>query len=953
MPELAAASSATTLQQLHARLDAHYKALCASRETLSGDPPVFALEHGLSDADLETLCACVRDVISRGLGAQHWRHSWLPFAVYAAESGYDYIGDEFWPSFERRTPGWFAYGDRDRVRMWFTKFALDYGGAIPVGAFAKNFPIIAWPITHAVLPVYLQRYLAQLLYDFRMGLTADLLQDPEQLGVQLEARSWGYTERFRIFCSNTSLLGHVAAALLSGEGEESPYLLHSTLQRLVDGLEQERQARLWLQGARDAASRIRARGFQPRSPQGVGGGAKERLPNPTDPRLVLRRSDSGWRVYAQLPDLTGLGRRLPQVYEELRTKRARVEGAGDTMLARGRLAATSQEIRLTRWPDPEQAFVELEDGGAAVNAHLRDQIEITRGPVWLFKRRAPGVAVEIKGRILHPGGTYLVIHAGEWDGADLPGVTAVTLDADDANAYRLVVPDSITDAQVAAFVAAGLSVTSEVNIRPVGIVASAWDGVGAVEWLAGEPAIVAIRTQQAPSAATLALAGERYPLDWPSGENNLFLSLDDLPVGEHELRVTLAGEQQQTLVEGSLSVIVRDPRMRTETAEQGEGIRLLASPSRPSMSEIWEPGALMIAGPDGLSVDLKVTLRGDNGQELGMVQFAISLPLLDADWTGIAKKVRNDSRFIGAFDLAESLEVNVSRAGVGYASLTADRGFQPLRWQLLRDRDSNRAHLVDRTDSANTQVHLYRVEAPLRWEACDPSDDVVAPATGGLLQAIGGEGIDASASTLLPTRPNELFGKHPSAPQVPTGARTPGEVVRLASAYQRWATADLPGDVFAQHQRDAVLEAITSSVVSMISGARWAAVERRLVSAKDPLDLINEMQKLIGESDEQKHLAKTVGKRLYSWLDPVSLLTGFAEVTKQALKSDGLGGHDSAPRFLLTLAGRTGQILEWPRPEQKQLIEAALTSPGLLRAARFAVLGTRLLGESGDARNGF
>jgi hypothetical protein len=873
--------------------------------------------------------------------------------VYAAESGYDYVGDEFWPSFERRTPGWVDYGHRDRVRIWFKKFAVDYGGAIPVGGFAKNFPIIAWPITHAVLPVYLQRHLAQLLYEFRMGLTADLLQHPEQLGEQLEARSRSYTERFQIFCSNTSLLGHVAAALLSGEGEESPYLLHSTLQRLVGGLEQERQVRLWLQGARAAASRIRARGFQPAMPRGIGGSATERLPSPTDPRLVLRRSDTGWRVYAQLPDLTGLGRRLPQVYEELRTKRARVEGAVDTMFARGRLATTSQEIRLTRWPDPEQAFVELEDGGAAVNAHLRDQIEITRGPVWLFKRRAAGVAVEIKGRLIHPGGTYLAVHTGEWDTTDLPGVTAVILDSVGANAYRLVVPDNLTEGQSAAFGAAGLNVSSDVSIRPVGIVASAWDGAGVVEWLAGEPALVAIHTQQAPSAATLALSGERYPLDWPTSEQDLFLSLDDLPVGEHELRVTLAGRQQQTLAEASLAVIIRDPQLRTETAEQGEGIRLLASPARPSMSEIWEPGAVTIAGPDGLSVDFKVTLRGDKGQDLGKVQLVITLPLLDADWRGVATKVRNDSRFINAFDRAESLELDVSRAGVGFASLTADRGFQPLRWHLLRDRDSNRAHLVDRTDSANTQVRLYRVETPLCSEALDPSGDVLAPATGGLLQAIGGEGIDASASMLLPTSPNDMFGTRPSAPDVPTGARTPSEVVRLASAYQRWVTADLPGDVFAQHQRDAVLEAITSSAVSMICGSRWAAVERRLLSATDPLDLIDEMQKLIGESDEQKHLAKTIGKHLYSWLDPVSLLTGFADVTREALKSNGLSGHDSVPRFLLTLAGHTGQILEWPQPEQKYLIDAALTSPGLLRAARFAVLGTRFLGESEDAGKGF
>jgi hypothetical protein len=69
------------------------------------------------------------------------------------------------------------------------KFAADYGGVVPKGAFADNFPIIAWPVTHAVLPVYLQRNLAQLLFEFRTGLTADLLRDPDAFGVRLAFRA--------------------------------------------------------------------------------------------------------------------------------------------------------------------------------------------------------------------------------------------------------------------------------------------------------------------------------------------------------------------------------------------------------------------------------------------------------------------------------------------------------------------------------------------------------------------------------------------------------------------------------------------------------------------------------------------------------------------------------------------------------------------------------------------
>ena len=89
----------------------------------------------------------------------------------------------------------------------------------------------------AVLPIYLQRNLVQLLFEFRMALTSDLLNDPEELGARLASRAGAYTERFRIFCENTAL-GSVAVALL-GEGDESRYLLPSTQQRLVESLNRE------------------------------------------------------------------------------------------------------------------------------------------------------------------------------------------------------------------------------------------------------------------------------------------------------------------------------------------------------------------------------------------------------------------------------------------------------------------------------------------------------------------------------------------------------------------------------------------------------------------------------------------------------------------------------------------------------------------------------------------
>lgn len=198
MHEVKPSSVAETLEHLHQKLDSHFQQLHALRQK-AGDAatPVFALEHDLSEAELDLLCTAVRSAVARGFGPR-FRGSWLPFVVYATESGYGYTGDEYWQSFEASTPYWRAFGDRNRIRRWFVRFANDFGGAVPKGAFATHFPIIAWPITHAVLPKYLQRNLAQLLYEFSNALTGDLLHDPAELGARLASRVGSYTERFRV-----------------------------------------------------------------------------------------------------------------------------------------------------------------------------------------------------------------------------------------------------------------------------------------------------------------------------------------------------------------------------------------------------------------------------------------------------------------------------------------------------------------------------------------------------------------------------------------------------------------------------------------------------------------------------------------------------------------------------------------------------------------------------------
>jgi hypothetical protein len=940
--ELTSGDAEQSLADLHWHLDHHFRDLHRERGQLLPAAPVFALEHGLPDGDRESLRASVRSAVRQGFGAE-FRKWWLPFTVYAAESGYEYTGGEYWQTFEDSTPWWRENGDRAVIRRFFQKFADGYGGARPHGGFARNFSIIAWPITNAVLPVHLQRNLAHLLYDFHTGLTPQLLADPVRLGERLAARTGTYTEQFRYFCQNTALVGQVSIALLSGEEDESPYLIRPTLHRLVAGLSHERQARLWLSTARQAAGQIRSatHGFAPVPRRPSRPHRPERLPTPTDPRLLLRRAKEGWEAYAELPDLSSLITCMPVLSGELRSRRASVAGAERAHLARGVLLFPGSEVRLTRWPCPGEPFISLERAADPVNQFIAGQCAMSRGPTWLFHRRPSGLAVEVKGKIMHPGSSYVLVTEDTAAIPALPASAETTIEVAGMRAFDITVPDAVSDSYAAAFARAGVSLVANVSIRPVGIVASLWDGEGSVEWLAGETGMIGIHSEQVPAACIVTLDQQPQSLPWPTGQQDLLLRLDGLAAGTSEVSVALIASNGRTIAEGSLVVTIRDPPARPDTATAGEGIRVLADPAQPTLSDLWDGrAAISISGPSSKRAALTVTLLSDSDEEFAEIAQEVSLPVTPEDWPRTAAGIRADQRFKNHYDDAQSTRLTVSHSGIGFATLTCERGFQPLRWHIARCHDgSHVARLIDRTDGKQAKTELFTVSEPLVPIPCSPSGDIAVPPQGGLLRAIA----DASTATcLLPTQPNEVMRLRNMTPAVRGCGRTPHEVMRLAAAHLAWATAEQPADPFASRQCDMVLDTVTRKIASLIGQSYWAAVERRIEHASDQAALVDDMEACVGDISSHKKLADQIAHNLWDWSTPEALLAGFTGAIAGIMPGSNPARNHDIARFVLTLADQPGQILVgWTPSECEGLLTRVIVSPVLLRAARFAILGAR------------
>lgn len=941
MAELSPASSSEMLEYFHSELDAHFGALHKRRQQFGTPVPVFALEHGLVGEDLELLQEAVRSAHRESLVARMSGRWWLPFVVHAAEVGYEYDGVEYWPIYAKATPGWCdSEYERDRVRDWFTKFARLYGGAIPQGAWANTFRKIAWPITHAVLPRYLQLQLAKMLSDYRSGWPG-LLDDPLELGKRLHSWSWHYSDRLEKFCQNTALVGHVAVALLlSGDDEESPYIEPATLARIVESLNGERQSRRWLQDARRSASIVRTRNFQRSTITGNQRNLQKRPEVATDPKLQLRHHDGVWRPYAVLPDLKPLQHVLPSVYDELRRHRAVVAGVRQVIPSGGLLYATPP-LELASWPNPDEPFLQLQRASDEVNLLIADQCRLTRGPWWVFRYTPEAPATEIKGKVVHPGGGYCIVGAVESAPPDVAWCQQAKIAVDGVHAYDLQVPTVLSDPDIKALIAAGLSVISDVSIRPVGVVASSWDGEGSVEWLAGEPALIVIHAQHSPPKVLLALDGEPHYVEWPIGESDLFLSLDGLDVGTHEIVVSLGdpdGDGRKT--GGALVATIRDPQVQNEGAAAGEGIRLRTIPAQPSLPELWDGLAVVeVDGPEGTTAELKVTLCNGDGAQLGSHSRNLHLPVTGKDWRRFFHQMRNAPNLAKHYDEADVARLAVSRAGIGFARLSCERGFQGLRWLLsARHRDGGyEARLIDRTDGDPVTVEFFSVERPLVAEVCVADQVFVGPPRGGLLWATNGREV---AGQIVPPDPNQLLRLGVVQPSVPTAQKSLAEVNKLISRYRRWWDAELPAHPFGVRERKRVLDAITTALAVMLAPGHWARFEQHIVGlAAVDVDL-DQAQALVGESPAQRSAAKAIATNLWRWNSAEDLIEGFSEAAAGLMTSAGIPNTTKGARLLLQLASSPGELLDWDETERNRYLRCVLSDPVLVRAARFAVLGS-------------
>jgi hypothetical protein len=929
-----------SLDALHRSLSDHFAALRETRLHQAASAPVFALEHGLDSREVGELEVLVRASIAAGYVP---RKTWLPLVVYAAEVGYSYSGDEYWQTFASSTPGWAAHGDRSLIRARFQRFAQEFSGAKPQGAWAKHFSIIAWPITHAVLPRDLQRQLAHLLFEFRRSLNSNLLADPSALGQALATRASHASDRFRIFTENTELLGRVSTALLLGEEHPDGLLLPATLSRIASDLSAEHASRTWLDGARSRASAVLAKGF-------VRGGVSSRpaqsrgpLPVTGDPRLELRREDAGWRAVLELPDFSALGVRLNELATELRVARASVQGVGGAPLARGRLLYGGQTLSLGEWPDPKAPLVSVVGGSNAINALLADQSVFPPGPPWLFKFTERGSAREIRGKHVRPGEQYLVVAPALFGGSVPAWASQETMATSGFAAYRVVVPSLVTDLDVEALRSFGLGTVADVEIRPVGVVPADWDRQGRATWLEGEVPIVALASTLEIRQATITIDDASTVMPWPDS-GDLYVALGELSPGTHRLGVVLHGATG-VVADETAEILIRQAHVAVDSGGQREGLRLFTSPVAPTLDELWDGLAdLEVAGPEGLKALLSFALRKRGGKELASRSFDITLPVTAHLWRArFNTELGKRKEFVDCYDDAEAGDVTVSHPDLGRVALRAERAFVPMRWAHGADKDGAFARLIDHTADGSPGIVTFSFERPDRGAdaALDEHGKIRLP-EGGLVLA---RTSNSAVSVILPRQVHGLRDLGLEVEYGPIAKSLAGMGGVLRCAYHWRSAAVSPKNAaIDNHFRDLVLARVATQLAISICGGTWGSLERSIENGKKPPR--SRLQDAVGQARYQRAIAVGLLAKSSELPDstPAALAEAFTEVVGRhygaARESSGSAGL-ALGEFVLRVATDPGSVWRPDIPDFDAKLQLLLESPVLLRSARFFTLVRR------------
>ncbi len=677
--------------------------------------PVYAIEHGLNPEERLAAQALLNESFRANSRAEP--AYWLVWIAAAAEVGYLYDGTEYWESFSETLPDWLDRNrDRDKIRDFYKKFAQEYRGLTPSGPWARQFPIIAWPITQAILPRYLQRQFADHLFDLRHALARSEELTLDEIGDLLGARYYGNSSRFEGFLQQKALTARLVLALgLEAIEDSIPPIEKNTLDRIAGDIDKLgsfgtrlREARRVLRDARFVNSE--KLGFVAKTKQAPIASA-ESSERAERPRLVARPLDvDTWALSLALPDLATLLRKAGLTTRDLEQARMRFRShAEGSSWTPGRALFSyngEHEEPLPAYPSADIDVFTFERPLAAAQTILRDRLIFAAQPLRLLKLRADGAAFELSGRHVRANHSYILVASAPIaaEAVTVLGLTALRSSTSSAHLWRLDVPSTVDSAKLAALANLGLGYQLGIRVEPLGLTPRWATADGGLVLLDTEIAMFSISSDVAVREYAVGVDGLPPARVTPAANGNTSIALGALSIGSHRIAVSALGAATgRNIVAENLSVEVRPASPWRQSIEGKAGVGLRLDPREAPIEQLLDRTArIRVMAPPRRIVLLNSRFYGADGALFHEeVVGRYNTPLSDDKLSDlVVQRLASDAK-LEHLERAARIEVSISLDECGAAKVVFEKEAEALRWLRVNDK---KVRLSDDTAESSPPV---------------------------------------------------------------------------------------------------------------------------------------------------------------------------------------------------------------------------------------------------------
>lgn len=904
----------------------HFTSIAKARK--DKNIPVFALEHGLSVNQIKIIKSRLCDDFrQRGIN----NSLWLLWVVYCTEEGYNYQGEEYWDSFKENLRNW-DNTHREKVRWAFQEFQRRFGGVIPNGKWAKQFSIIAWPITHAIVPQDLQYYFARLLFISRYNLQSISLNDERMVGKLLSKNSYDFSSsRFQNFLQQEDLVGRIALAMLNDNSEniQEGLIYMPTLRRIIDDLEQKRDAKQLFGQVRhelkpklvgsSTTGSVSTKPITKNQPLG-------RKPAIIRPKIKLFATGETWFATIEIPRLSTAIQNSETV-ELLKRTRFLINGVKTNWLPTESILTASLKRRLSTWPS-EKPLLTLEKINEELTT-LIGEFKLTNAP-WLFYINNDGTATEIQTKIVKPNGRYVLLFP---DGYQIPPELKESCTIECENVFGRILNISSTpdDLEMDLLKTIGLDTSRSFRIWPAGLTSRFWDGTGNSEWLTTENPCFGFVHDYEVSGYTLKIGTHTLEMPGKTPGTPTFIKIDSLPPGRHILSIKPQSKAHPyESIEGLVLLDVREPESWTPGTTLHSGLSIQLDPHIEDLdSLLLGKTQLRIFGPPNHNVI--VSLRFYIGKELVQTISSqpISFPYNKGDFKKLCSQALKDERLL----LSRRMRLNVYCEGIGEKNIYFTRDLSPLRWLLKTDGKKVILRLIDEGDDVTPlEVSFYDLNRPESLIEIG-ADSILrgrqVSAVKGMFVASRG---DYQASIIISqSDTSKGFAGLSIQPKM---LSEPIDISEYIGFIKTWFNARCV-DAIAQLHHQKVIELLAQRIFSTLCGSQWANHEMKFLSTTNDNVGLEEFSKNIGH----RSIGDILRYRIQRLINQEINLPEQTEWFIGAIKRCQICLEDKQIRFAIKLSATCLSVEKRDFDGVQNEIGTILANKTLFRSCRFFILG--------------